>query len=128
VLRLVGLTEMLAFGAVIMPRASMQDMYYRFGFGELPDVPLVNSLLRQVSFTYGLHGIALWIIAWDVVRYRPLVIFTGIGYLLAGPVLIAIDYTSGMPWWWVIGDGGTCLLIGVLILCLEYAWKKRTAH
>ena len=118
---------MLAFSAVIMPRASMEDMYYRLGFGELPDVPLVNSLLRQVSFTYGLHGIALWVIAWDVVRYRPLVIFTGIGYLLAGPVLIAIDYTSGMPWWWIIFDGGTCLFIGILILCLEFGWRKSSS-
>jgi hypothetical protein len=66
----------------------------------------------------------LWVIAWDVVRYRPLVIFTGIGYLLAGPVLIAIDFTSGMPWWWIIGDGGTCLLIGLLILWLEYGGRS----
>lgn len=115
---------MLAFGAVIMPRARMEDMYLRLGFGELPDKPLVNSLLRQVSFTYGLHGLALWVIAWDVVRYRPLVIFTGIGYLLTGPVLIAIDLTSGMPWWWIIGDGGTCLLIGVVILWLEYGGRR----
>jgi hypothetical protein len=124
VLRLVGLTEILAFGAVVMPRAWMGDRYSRLGLGELPDSPLVNSLIRQVSLTYGLHGIALWLIAWDVMRYRPLVIFSGVGYLLAGPVLIMIDFTSGMPWWWVIGDGGGCLLIGVLILCLEFGWRK----
>jgi hypothetical protein len=120
VLRLVGLTEMLAFGAVVMPRTWMVETNGRLGLAELPDTPLVNSILRQVSFTYRLHGLALWVIAWDVVRYRPLVIFTGIGYLLAGPTLIAIDFIWGMPMWWVIGDGGGCLLIGVMILWLEY--------
>jgi hypothetical protein len=115
---------MLAFAAVVMPRAWMADMHLRLGLGELPDTPLVNSILRQVSFTYGLHGLALWIIAWDVVRFRPLVIFTGIGYLLAGPVLIAIDFTAGMPLWWVFGDGGGCLLIGLIVLWLEYRGSK----
>ena len=50
--------------------------------------------------------------------------FLVVGYLLAGPVLIIIDFTSGMPWWWIIGDGGGCLLIGVVILWLEYGPSK----
>jgi hypothetical protein len=120
VLRLVGLTEMFAFGAAVMPRVWMEDAHRSLGLGELPDSPVVNFIIRQTSFTYGLHGLALWLIAWDVVRYRPLVILTGIGYLLAGPAFFVIDYTSGMPWWWVVGDGGACLLIGALILWLEF--------
>ena len=124
VLRLVGLTEIFAFGAAVMPRTWMEDAHRSLGLGELPDSPVVNFIIRQTSFTYGLHGLALWLISWDVVRYRPLVILTGFGYLLAGPAFFAIDYTSGMPWWWIVGDGGACLLIGAVILWLEFGGAR----
>jgi hypothetical protein len=76
--------------------------------------------MRQVSFTYGVHGVALWFIAVDVRRYRPLVILTVIGYLLAGPVFFVIDLNNGMPWSWIAGNGGSCLLIGALLLGLHW--------
>jgi hypothetical protein len=118
VLRLVGSVEALAFGAVVMPRAWMEAFHARLGLSDMPTGPVFDSVMRQVSFTYGLHGVALWIIASDVMRYRPLVTFTGIGYLLAGPVFLLIDSTAGMPWFWVAGDGGSCLLVGALVLGL----------
>jgi len=72
--------------------------------------------MRQVSFTYGLHGVGMWLIASDVVRYRPFVVLTAIGYLLAGPVFLLIDWTLGMPCgFWLAGNGGSCLLIGLLL-------------
>jgi hypothetical protein len=118
VLRLVGLVEMLALGAVVMPRAWMEAGHAWMGFAEVPQGPVFDSVMRQVSFSYGLHGVALWFIASDVVRYRPLVILTALGYLLAGPVFFVIDFGNGMPWSWMAGNGGSCLLIGTLLLGL----------
>jgi hypothetical protein len=118
VLRLVGSVEMLAFAAVILPRHWMETMHTALGLSEMPKGPVFDSVMRQVSFTYGLHGVALWFIAVDVARYRPLVILTAIGYLLAGPVFIVVDVTNGMPWSWIAGNGGSCLLIGALLLGL----------
>jgi hypothetical protein len=116
VLRLVGVVEMFAFGAVIMPRAWMEAVHADMGMMEMPKGPVFDSVMRQVSFTYGLHGVALWFIAADVGRYRPLVILTAFGYLLAGPVFFVVDLNNGMPWSWIAGNGGSCLLIGVLLL------------
>ena len=115
---MIGIVEMLAFGAVLFPRAWMESIHAGMGLPEMPKGPVFDSVMRQVSFTYGLHGVALWFIAWDVARYRPLVILTMVGYLLAGPVFFAVDLLNGMPWSWMAGNGGSCLLIGVLLLGL----------
>lgn len=121
VLRLIGTVEILAFAAVIMPPAWMDAMHNWLGLPETPKGAVFDSVMRQVSFTYGLHGVALWLIAGDVVRYHPLVILTGIGYLLAGPTFFLIDFTNRMPWFWTIGNGGSCVLIGLLVLGLLWA-------
>lgn len=123
VLRLVGTVEILAFGAVVMPREWMNANHAWLGLGEMPQGPVFDSVMRQVSFSYGLHGIALWFIAADVVRYRPLVILTAIGYLLAGPVFLLVDWNNDMPWLWMAGNGGSCLLIGTILLVLILAEK-----
>src|SRR5262245_32486584 len=107
VMRLVGLVEILAFTAVVMPRSWMEARYSSLGAGAMPQGPVFDTVMRQVSWTYGLHGIGMWFIAADVVRYRPLVILTGFGYLLTGPVFIAIDFIDGMPWFWIVGNGGS---------------------
>src|SRR5262245_44224875 len=115
ILRLVGTMELFSFGAVFLPRAWMESIHAMPGPGELPQGPAFDSVMRDVSFTYGLHGVAVLVIASDVVRYRPLVVLSAIGYLLAGPVFITIDVINGMPTSWIVGNGGSCLLIGSLL-------------
>jgi hypothetical protein len=118
VLRLVGVVEMLAFVSVVMPRAWMDAANAGLSLEKLPEGPVFDAVMRQTSFTYGLHGVGLWIIAADVARYRPLVWLTGVGYLLAGAAFVAIDLCDGLPWFWAAGNGGSCLLIGALVLGL----------
>jgi len=125
VLRLVGTVEVFAFGAVVLPHAWMETTHRWLNLTQMPQGAVFDSVMRQVSFTYGLHGVALWLIASDVVRYRPLVILTAIGYLLAGPVFLVIDLGNGMPGSWVAGNGGSCLLIGALLLGLLWAERAR---
>jgi hypothetical protein len=121
---------MFAFAAVFLPRAWMEAIHAGMGLTDMPRGPVFDSVMRQVSFTYGVHGVALWLIAADVRRYRPLVILTAAGYLLAAPVFFVIDVGNGMPWSWVAGNGGSCLLIGVLLSGLlwgEWAARKGAA-
>src|SRR3954454_8584252 len=115
VMRLVGVVEMLAFFSVVMPRASMADGQATLGFPEMPTGPVFDSVMREVSFSYCLHGIGMWFIGSDVVRYRPLVILSAVGYLVAAPVFFVIDSANGMPWTWTAGNGGSCLLVGVVL-------------
>ena len=101
-LRLAGATEILAFFAVVMPRAWMEASHAWLGLGEMPGGPIIMFMIRQASYSYGMHGISLWVLATDVKRFRPLVLLNGVAFLLAAPVFFVIDYTSGMPLWWTL--------------------------
>ena len=117
-LRLAGAVEMLAFVSVVMPRSWMEISHEWLGMGTMPEGPLVMFMIRQASYAYGMHGIMLWILSSDVARFRPLVVFNGIAFLLAAPVFFLIDYLTGIPLWWAIFDALACGLIGVGLLLL----------
>ena len=117
-LRLSGAVEILAFIAVVMPRSWMEVSHEWLGMGTMPDGPLVMFMIRQASYAYGMHGVSLWILASDVVRFRPLIIFNGVAFLLAAPVFFLIDYTTGVPFWWTIFDSLACGSTGIALLLL----------
>ena len=120
-LRLTGAVEILAFIAVVMPRTWMEISHEWLGLGQMPHGPVLMFLIRQASYTYGMHGISLWVLALDVKRFRPLIILNGIAYLLAAPVFSAIDYTARMPLWWLIGDGIGCGVLGLALLWCSFS-------
>ena len=118
-LRLAGATEILAFIAVVMPRSWMETSHTWLGLSEMPAGPLLMFMIRQASYTYGVHGLSLWLIATDVKRFRPFVLFNGIAFLVADPVFLLIDLTSCMPLWWAVSDPASCGLFGVALLLLS---------
>ncbi len=118
-LRLAGSTELLAFASVIMPRAWMEVAHEWLGLGEMPGGAVLIFLIRQASYVYGMHGVSLWLLATDVRRFRPLVIFNGVSFVLAAPIFFLIDYYSGMPLWWSVVDPLGCGFFGVALLLLD---------
>jgi hypothetical protein len=96
----------------------MEISHAWLGLGEMPDGPLLMFMIRQASYTYGVHGLSLWLIATDVERFRPFVVFNGIAFLLAAPVFFLIDLTSGMPLWWAASDPVSCGFLGAALLWL----------
>lgn len=118
-LRIAGATEILAFIAVVMPRSWMEIANASVGLGEMPDGPLLMFMIRQASYTYGVHGLSLWLLATDVERFRPFIIFNGIAFLIAAPVFVLIDLSSGMPLWWTVSDPLSCGLLGAALLLLS---------
>ena len=118
-LRLAGSVELLAFLAVVMPRSWMEIAHTWLGMGEMPSGPIIMFMIRQASYTYGMHGISLWVIASDVERFRLLIILNGIAFLIAAPVFFLIDQTSGMPFWWTLGDTFGCGSFGAALLWLS---------
>ena len=117
-LRLSGAVEILAFSSVVMPRSWMETSHAWLGMGAMPDGALLMFMIRQASYAYGMHGVSLWILASDVVRFRPLIVFNGYAFLLAGPIFFLIDYLTGMPLWWTIFDSLACGLTGAALLLL----------
>lgn len=124
-LRLIGSVELGAFVAVVTPRQWMETGHSWLGLGVMPDGAVVDFMIRQASFTYGLHGILLWLLSRDVSRFQPLVVFTGVSYTVAAPVFLAIDWSSGMPWFWTAGDAASCFASGCALLVL--GWRARQA-
>ncbi len=96
----------------------MESAHEWLGLGEMLAGPVTIFLIRQASYTYGMHGISLWILAANVKRFRPLVILNGIAYLVALPVFFVIDHTSGLPLWWALSDSVACGVFGAALLWL----------
>ena len=118
VLRIVGTIEGFAFAALVVPFKWMEATHGWLGLGKMPDGPILRYLIREASFVFGLHGILLWLLARDVERFRPLIIFTGFSYLLGGPVFAVAGAVAGMPWFWFTGEGLSCLAVGIVLLWL----------
>jgi hypothetical protein len=95
VLRTVGTTECFAFAAVVVPYHWMQAAHGWLGLGEMPDVTVLRYIIREASFVFGLHGILLWLLASDVERFRPLIVYTGFSYFLGGPCFRSDGSGSG---------------------------------
>ena len=98
----------------------MEVSHSWLGLGEMPTGPLIMFMIRQASYAYGMHGVSLWLLASDVKRYRTLIIFNAISFLIAGFLFTLIDYYYGMPYWWTIMDGFGCASFGVAALWLSY--------
>jgi hypothetical protein len=119
-LRIAGACEILAFFAVIMPRSWMEISHAWLGMGEMPNGPVLMFMIRQASYTYGMHGVSLCVLASDVSRFRKLIILNGIAYSLACPIFFWIDYTTGMPWYWTLIDSLGCGFFGAGLLFLNW--------
>jgi hypothetical protein len=119
VLRIVGVTTLLALPAVFMPKSWMASTHEWLGLGELPTAPIVQNLARSVSAFYAIFGAVCLKLAADLERYRPLVRFLGAVVSLFGVVLIGIDLTAGMPLWWTAAEGLSTLVFGILMFVLS---------
>src|SRR5437588_1996457 len=119
ILRIAGTFEALAFLSAIMPRAWMELGHEWLSMGTMPRGAVVDFMIRQASFCYGLHGLVAWLMASDTNRYHPLIRFTGWSYLIAAPAFVAIELNAGMPWFWMLGDGLGCGSFGIAVLWLS---------
>ena len=123
-LRIAGVTEILAFFAVVMPRSWMEATHVWLGLGEMVAGPITMFMIRQASYTYGMHGISLCVLASDVVRYRPLIVLNGVSFLLAAVVFFVIDVTAGLPLWWALADSVAVGAFGAVVMWLCRSLQK----
>lgn len=125
-LRLIAVLQILTTGICFIPEDSLSWFYAWAGLGQMPHVPFLLYVIRGAAYCQGAIGVWLWVIASDVVRYRPLVITTAVIYLVAAPVFYVIHVIAGMPRWWAVMDTVSCFLMGgiLLALCL---WPGPTA-
>ncbi len=86
----------------------------------MPQAVFMSYLLRAAGYLQIAIGALIWVIAADVIRYRPLVITTIGIFLVGAPVFYAIDAAVGLPRWWCIMDFVSSFLCGAfpLAFCL----------
>ena len=107
-----------AFGAVLLPTDWMAATHRWLGMGEFPDAPLTDYLARSVSALYGFHGVLLFLVAGDPLRYQRIVRYLGVMDIVFGVMLLSIDLHAGMPAPWTMFEGPPLAGSGVLVLYL----------
>ena len=118
-LRVLGVIDMLALIAVVMPLDWMSRINDLCGLAPLPNSHIVGYLARTTSALYALHGALVLFISCDVNRYRPLITFLAIAAVVHGGILLAIDLASGMPFFWTLVEGPSFVATGVIIWWLQ---------
>ncbi len=94
------------------------------GLGEMVAGPITMFMIREASYTYGMHGISLCILASDVDRYRLLILFNGVSFVIAAVVFFVIDVTAGLPLWWTVCDSVGVGVFGAVVLWLCRSFEK----
>ena len=114
-LRFGGCVLTVAFLAVLMPVEWMAASHQALGLGEFPRQPIVDYLARSVSALYGFHGILLFVVATDPVKYRAIVTYLVAMTIGFGVIMIGIDLHAGLPLWWTAVEGPSLLVLGTVI-------------
>lgn len=115
-LRVFGIVDLLAVAAVVTPVRLHGWAHEAMGLGKLPVQPLVEYLTRSSSSLYAMHGAILLFLASDIRRYRRLIRFLAWIRIAHGIVLVGVDLSSGMPGWWMLGEGGLYFLPSLAML------------
>lgn len=123
-LKTAGAISLVTLGAVFAPDYVLGKLHWLLGMGRLPDSVLLRYLGAGGSFVYIVTGILMWMMAGDVVRYRPMIVVSAWITLAAAPIYCYINRHTGMPLWWTLMDSLTCLAFGAALLWACHARPK----
>lgn len=118
-MRIFGTVSGLAIVAVFLPNATMDGIHQWLGLGPLPRGPIVEYLARSLSAFYAMLGCLLWVMSFDIRRYRPLIGFFATFVILFGAVLFGIDLHAGLPAFWAGFEGPLVFVLGVILFALQ---------
>jgi hypothetical protein len=124
-LRLAAVGTMLAFGAMFLPVEFMASTHERLGMGEFPRMPVVDYLTRSIAALYGFHGVFVWMVARDPVRYRAFVWYVAVMNVAFGVMILAINLHAGMPAYWTAVEGPSIILFGLAIAAAAAYDRRR---
>lgn len=117
-LRLCGIIDVLALFVAVMPKAWIASIHAQLDMGLFPEDVLTHYLARSTSLMYGFHGAILLYVSFDVIRYLRLIRWMAVLAIVHGVLIFAIDWHTGMPVWWMLGESGLLVVWGATILIL----------
>jgi hypothetical protein len=118
-LQIVGVVDVSAAVAVVMPRESMAAVHAWLGLGVMPSDPITGYLARSASLFCVLTGALLLYAARDVRANRRLIAWMARCGLVAGVALVGIDVAEGLPWWWIAAEGPCCVALSLIALGMQ---------
>jgi len=105
-----------AVPCALMPFDWMDAVHRWLGLGPLPDAPVTRYLTRSLSLVYGMHGAVVLGVTLHWPRYKPAVPFLVLLHVALGAALLAVDLTSGVPWFWAATEGPGLVIFGLFVL------------
>jgi hypothetical protein len=114
-----GVVEMLALGALVLPRSWMASIHAWLGMGELPSGPIVGYLARSTSLLYACHGALLIFASFDMQGQRRLISFLALTAILQGLIMLGVGLAESMPLWWAVGDALALVGTAAVVLALQ---------
>lgn len=124
-LMIIGCGLMVAFLFVLLSGKQMAAIHAWLGMGEMPNTPITFYLARSTSLLYGVHGFLMFVCGKDIKKYIDLVPIFGWLHVMLGLVMLGIDWSSGMPWWWTTFEGVPIAMTGGFIVWLA---RKATSR
>lgn len=117
-LRFLGLIDFAAVLAVLAPTSWLSKCHEWLGLGAYPDAPITGYLARSTSVWFVSFGVFLWFVSRDVVRHLSVIQFVAYAMIVQGFVMLGIDGLCGLPIWWVIAEGVSCIVLGIVTVGL----------
>lgn len=83
--------------------------------------PLTGYLARSASMLYAFLGVLVFVMSFDVERYRPLLGVVGRVILLCAVLLFGVGIAEQLPTWWLCVEGPSVVVLGGVLLWLLHA-------
>jgi hypothetical protein len=125
ILRVLAVAWILSGVCCFFPDSWIDSFLAWFGVEQMPHALPMIYVLRGAGWVCVGTGVVIWIVATDIIRYRPMVIAIITLHLIAAPVFYWMDAIIGMPRRWCMMDF-VCFLAagsGPLAFCL---WPAKT--
>lgn len=115
-LRIHAVVLLLALIPIFFPYSLMNSIHQWLGLGELHSAPITDYLTRSLSLVYALHGAVCLVLTFDIPKYLPLIRMIATFHFGFGVFSLFIDISSGLPLYWIIGEGPMISLFALFIL------------
>lgn len=125
-LRVSGIIILLAVIPVFAPTDWLAGWHERLGLGPLPKGAIVEYLMRSLSGFYAMYGGLLLVLSCDPRKYSGAIAYTALASVAFGGAMIWVDHHAGLPLAWVLSEGPSAILLGIVILLLQARIRSST--
>jgi hypothetical protein len=103
----------------------MNIIHQNLKLGILPQVPIVDYLARSLSLFYGVHGVIILYISFNLIRNLPILKLLCYLGMMMGITLFFIDINASMPPRWTYAEGPLVVSVNLLVYVLVRQLERK---